>query len=426
MASSSRSLPRRWFLSAAAMLLPRRRASAQAPSARVGLGVIGVGWMGMPNLELFLEEPLARVVAVCDVDANHLAEAASKVNAKYGNRDCFATSRFEDVLARADVDAVCLSLPDHWHGPASVAALAAGKDVYGEKPLAHSLAESLAICAAVERFGRVWQTGSWQRSIPHFRQACELVRGGCLGPVRRVEVVLPGGHTDFAGTASQTAPGAPPKSLDYDRWLGPAPWAPYRAACLHKNWRYCLDYGGGLLMDWIGHHLDIAHWGLGLDESGPIEVSGQASYAAAAGAYDAPVRYRVTARYPNDLTIDISGQTENERGGTKWIGSEGWIRVDRKGIEASRPEWLAPHFRPKVELPRSPGHRAEFLECVRSRGTPLCPAAVGLRSAVPGFLGLLSMRAGRPVRWDPAQLRIVGDPDLERLSAAALRAPWRI
>jgi hypothetical protein len=138
------------------------------------------------------------------------------------------------------------------------------------------------------------------------------------------------------------------------------------------------------------------------------------------------VRYRVTARYPNDLTIDISGQTENERGGTKWIGSEGWIRVDRKGIEASRPEWLAPHFRPKVELPRSPGHRAEFLECVRSRGTPLCPAAVGLRSAVPGFLGLLSMRAGRPVRWDPAQLRIVGDPDLERLSAAALRAPWRI
>jgi len=254
------------------------KAGTVAPSNRVVMGCIAVGWMGTDNLRSFLGEEDCQLVAVCDVDANHLNSARDIVNKEYSNQDCATYNDFRELLGRDDIDAVSLAMPDHWHSIPAVAAARAGKDIYGEKPLSHSLVEGRAMCEAVKRYSRVWQTGSWQRSESNFRFACELVRNGCIGRVNLVEVGLPSGHTDFAGTKGQETFGSAPPELDYDRWLGPAPYAPYCAARVHKNWRWHLDYGGGQLMDWVGHHVDIAHWGLGLDYSGPVEIEGYGKY----------------------------------------------------------------------------------------------------------------------------------------------------
>ncbi len=400
---------------------------ATPPSDRIVVGCAGVGWQGGNNLKSFLELPDARVVAVCDIDSQHLAAAAQVVNDQYGNSDCVAYRRIEELLARPDIDAVCLSLPDHWHGLASVLAARAGKDIYGEKPLAHDFAEGVAICDAVRRYGRVWQTGSWQRSVAQFRYACELVRSGRIGKVQRVEVGLPGGHTDFDGLGHLVAPGPPPPTLDYDRWLGPAPVAPYCPARVHKTWRWHSDYGGGMLMDWIGHHVDIAHWGLGLDHGGPVEVEGHGEFPLAGVLWDTATKYRVTATYAGGLSMHISGGYADTRLGTKWIGDEGWLWVDRKGMDGEPRSILTSKIGPDdVQLPHSPGHQAQFLECVRSRRETLTPAAVALRSATPGYLGVISMRLGRPVRWDPVKQEIVGDVEAARLLERPMRSPWHL
>ena len=202
------------------------RDGAVSPSDRITVACIGTGWQGGNNVQSFLEEPGAQVVAACDIDSEHLETARQTINTKYGNQDCKTYHLFEEVLARKDIDAVMLAAPDHWHGILGTAAAAAGKDIYGEKPLAQNFAEGQAIVEAVERYGRVWQTGSWQRSRDDFRFACELVRNGRIGKVTRATVVLPGGLTDFDGLGNQDSPVPPPKTLDYERWLGPRPKRP--------------------------------------------------------------------------------------------------------------------------------------------------------------------------------------------------------
>jgi len=402
---------------------------AVAPSERVVTACIGTGWQGGNNVNSILEEPGAQLVAVCDIDANHLKQALETVNAKYGNKDCVAYRNYEEVLERKDIDAVVLSVPDHWHGILSVAAARAGKDIYGEKPLAHNFAEGVAIRDAVARYGRVWQTGSWQRSVSQFRFACELVLNGRIGKVSKVEVALPGGLLDWDKTAHLDKPSPPPPELDWDRWLGPAPWAPYCPARVHKTWRWNLDYGGGLLMDWIGHHIDIAHWGLGLDNSGPVEVEGTGEFEKVNSVWNAPAKVRVFAKYPSGVTMQVSGGYPdfNFKLGTKWIGDEGWIWVDRAGIDAHPKSLLTAKLRPsEIHLERSPGHHRQFLECVKTRRRTLTPADVALRSATPGYLGLISILLGRKIRWDPVNEKIIGDPEAERMLSRPMRSPWRI
>jgi predicted dehydrogenase len=397
-----------------------------APSDRITVGCIGTGWMGSEDVKSFLAEPGAQVVAVCDIDANHLEAARTTVNEKYGNQDCKTYHFFEEVLAREDIDAVVLAVPDHWHGILSVAAAAAGKDIYGEKPLAQNWAEGRAICDAVARFGCVWQTGSWQRSVGDFRFACELVRNGRIGKVSRVEVVLPGGLTDFDNLGNQDSPVSPPKSLDYNRWLGPAPEAPYCPARVHKTWRWNLDYGGGMLMDWAGHHVDIAHWGLGFDSTGPVEVRGTGEFSAASRVWNAPEKFRVNARYANGVIMTISGGYEVRRG-TKWIGDEGWVWVDRSGLDAHPRSLLTSTIRPdEIRLERSTNHQRQFLDCVKSRRPTLAPADAALRSVTPAYLGLVSILTGATVRWDPDRQVILGNPTAERLLSRPMRNPWRL
>lgn len=388
------------------------------PSERISLGVIGCGWQGFATTKIFMTDPRVRVAGICDVDRDHLAEGAQAAP------DAKTFHEFEELLARPEIDAVYIATPDHWHGIVGVAAARAGKDIYGEKPLAHNWAESKAIVDAVARYGRIWQTGSWQRSLAPFRTACELVRNGRIGKVKRVEIGLPVGLTDW--DAAPTKIGSPPKSLDYARWLGPAADAPYAPARVHKTWRWIYDTGGGSLMDWVGHHVDIAHWGLGLDESGPIRVEATGD-ATKHPLWDTPAIWKMTAHYAGGLTMLVSGGYEKVRPGTRWIGEDGWVWVDRSGIETSPAGLVQSRIGPdEVRLPVSTSHHRQFIDCVLTRGETLTPARVAHRSATPGYLGVIAMRTGLPVEWDPEREQLTGTDAARRLLSRPMKSGWSL
>ncbi len=398
-----------------------------SPSDKIRLGCIGLGWQGPGNMQNFLREQDALVVAVCDIDQNHLNKAKNTVDTFYSNKDCDPYHDYKELLARDDIDAISIAVPDHWHAIAAVAALRSGKDVYGEKPLAHNLMEGRAICDAVERYGRIWQTGSWQRSQGNFRFGSELVRNGRIGKVHTVEVGLPSGHSDFGGTDTITPP---PPELDYDTWLGPAPYSPYASARVHKSWRWILDYGGGQLMDWIGHHGDIAHWGLGFDRTGPVEVSGIGEFPKT-GLNDSPTKYRVDAKYANGVKIIYAGGHSdicNGTSGTKWIGDEGWIWVNRGGsIDSSNKLILNDMIKPnEIHLLKSPGHQRNFLDCVRSRKETITPCETAHRSVSPGHLGQIAMLLNKTIKFNPETEQIIGNPIASRLLGRPMRSPYHL
>ena len=398
-----------------------------APSDKIRIGCIGLGWQGRGNMNSFLREKDALVVAVCDIDKNHLKKAKNTVDTYYGNKDCDPYHDYKELLARDDIDAVSIATPDHWHGIIAIAAATAGKDIFAEKPLSHNLAEGRAMCDAVEQYGRIWQTGSWQRSQSNFRFGSELVRNGRIGKVHTVEVGLPSGHSDFGGTHTITSP---PPELDYDTWLGPAPYSPYASARVHKSWRWHLDYGGGQLMDWIGHHGDIAHWGLGFDKTGPVEVSGIGEYPKT-GLYNTATKYRVDAKYANGVKIIYAGghlDVCNGTSGTKWIGDEGWIWVNRGGrIDSNNKLLLNDTIKPsEIHLLKSPGHQRNFLDCVRSRKETLTPCETAHRSVTPGHLGQITMLLNRTIKFNPETEEIIGDPIASRLLGRPMRSPYHL
>ena len=399
---------------------------AVAASNRIVMAGVGFGMMGPGNMASFLEKPEVQWVAVCDLDKEHLAEAKGTVDKKYGNATCATYHDFRELFARPGLDAVSIAVPDHWHAILAISALRAGLDVYGEKPLTHNLREGRALSDAVKRYGRVWQTGSWQRSVENFHQACELVRNGRIGKVKRIEVGLPQGHYDFAGTFGQEALVAPPQNLDYEMWVGPAPFWPYCKARVHMNWRWNMDFGGGQLMDWVGHHLDIAHWGMGWDETCPVEMEASGEYPTS-GIYNSPTRYYATAKYADGTPLIMAGGHEEIWGGTKWIGEHGWIWVDRGQFETEpaslKRETLGPD---EIRLYKSRDHQQNFLDCVRSRGKTIAPAETAHRSASVGHLGVIAMEVGRKIKWDPATETIIGDPEAERLLGHSYRKPWQL
>ena len=431
----STSISRRRFLAgsaaaiAAPMIIPDSVFGKQgraSPSNRITIACIGYGMMGTGNTDSFLGQPDAQVVAVCDLDQKRLEAAKNAVDGRYSNKDCAAVHDFREIMARNDIDAVMLALPDHWHSIPAIMAARAGKDIYAEKPLSHTLVEGRSMCDAVKQYGRVWQTGSWQRSVGDFRFACELVLNGRIGKVHTVEVGLPEGTTDFGGTKGQETFGPPPTWLDYETWLGPAPWAPYCPARVHANWRWVLDYGGGQLMDWIGHHCDIAHWGMGMDYGGPTEIEGTGEYLKD-GLWNTATKYKVIAKYPGDITMIIAGGHKEIRSGTKWIGTDGWVWVDRGGIDASPKSLLKEQdVRRQIALFRSPGHHRNFLDCVKSRKTTLTPAEVAHRSASPGHLGQIAMILGRKIKWDAKTETIENDETATRMLGRAMREPWQL
>jgi predicted dehydrogenase len=398
-----------------------------APSERITLGVVGWGMMGPHNTKAFLGQGDCQVVAACDLDETHLEQALTTINGHYGNKDCRGYHDYRELMARKDIDAVTLAVPDHWHALTAIEAARRKKDIYGEKPLAHTVAEQQAIVKAVQKHGRIWQTGSWQRSKTPFRRAAEIVRSGMIGKVTRVEVGLPEGNFDVSGTKHRMTPTPPPQELDYEFWIGPAQMEPYIEGRIHKNWRWNYNTGGGQLMDWIGHHCDIAHWGLDLDNTGPIEVEGKGEFPPSDAVWNTCTRYRITCQYPNGIELVIAGGDKEIVMGTKWIGADGWVRVDRGGYDASEVNWFTiPEDDYKVRLYRSNDHHRNFLDCVRSRKPTITPVTVAHHSTIPGHLGLISMLAGRKIKWDSSHEIILNDTEASRLLTRTYRSPWKL
>jgi predicted dehydrogenase len=402
--------------------------SSPSPSNRIVMGCIGVGWQGGSNLNDFVHRDGVQMVAVCDVDHSALEQARRKVNEKYQNADCEAYHDFRDLIAREDIDAVIIATPDHWHGVIAAAAARAGKDIYGEKPLTHTFREGQIVCDTVRCYNRIWQTGSWQRSYNHFRYACELVRNGRIGKVHTVQIGLGSGHNDFAGTRGQTEFCPPPPELDYEFWLGPAPYSPYCPARVNMNWRWNCDTGGGQLMDWVGHHIDIAHWGLGLDHTGPVEIEAVGEFPSAAAVWNTPTRFLVTTKYDTGVTMTLTGgMGDYNIHGVKWFGTEGWVWVERQKLDANPRSLLEEKIGDnEIHLYRSTDHAGNFLNCVRSRQPTITPAETAHRSATPGHLGQIAMTLGRKIRFDPSSQRIIGDPTAESMLGISLRSPWHL
>jgi len=394
------------------------------PSNRIVMAGIGFGMMGIPNMENFLNKSEVQWVAVCDLDDEHLNRARDMVNEKYGNQDCAVYHDFRELCLRKDIDAVSIAVPDHWHALVAAACARAGFDIYGEKPFTHSLREGRDLCDALSRCGRIWQTGSWQRSVANFHQAAELVRNNRIGKVLEIQVGLPSGHHDFAGTAGQETMGPPPDHLDYNFWLGPAPYAPYCPARVHMNWRWNMDLGGGQLMDWVGHHVDIAHWGMGFDYTGPVGVEGTGEYTRA-GVWNSPVRYYLNVTYADGTPMKVAGGYPEIRGGTKWIGEYGWIWCDRGGLEANPPSLLREFISPdEKRLYKSRDHYQNFLDCVKTRHVTITPAEVAHRSASVGHLGVIAIELGRKINFDPNTEKILNDSEADRLLSRSYRSPW--
>ena len=397
------------------------QAGRPAASDRIVMGCIGVGSQGTGNMRGFLGKREVQVVAVSDVDKKHRERAKKLVDEKYGNSDCKMYIDFRDVTERKDVDALSLALPDQWHSIPAIMGARAGKDIYGEKPLARTIREGRAICDAMHRYGRIWQTGSWQRSVGHFRKACELVRNGRIGKVNKVEVGLP---TGGGGGVNSVQP--VPEGVDWDFWLGPAPWVPYRGV-MHWNWRWIMDYSGGQLTDWAGHHVDIAHWGLGLDRAGPVEIEGKGVYPKD-GLYDAPTQYKFTCKYANGLTMIVANDRQQPKGmGAMWYGEKGWIHVNRGGLNAEPKSVLDEVIGPdEIKLYNSRDHTQNFLDCVKSRKETITPVEIAHRSISVGLLGEIAMLTGERLKWDPEKEIFLNSDNANRLLSRPMRAPWHI
>jgi predicted dehydrogenase len=397
------------------------QAGRPAPSNRIVMGCIGMGGQGTGDMRGFLGKKEAQVVAVCDVDKKHRENAKKLVDEKYGNSDCKMYIDFREVIERKDIDALLLALPDQWHSIPAIMGARSGKDMYAEKPLARTIREGRAICDAVHRYGRIWQTGSWQRSVGNFRRACELVRNGRIGKVDKVEVGLP---TGGGGGNNPIQP--VPEGVDWDFWLGPAPWVPYRGV-MHWNWRWMMDYSGGQLTDWAGHHIDIAHWGLGLDRTGPVEIEGKGVYPRD-GMYDAPTQYKFTCKYRDGLTMIVANDRQLPKGmGAMWYGEKGWIHVNRGGLKAEPKSILDEVIGPnEIKLYNSRDHTQNFLDCVKSRKETITPVEIAHRSISVGLLGEIAMLTEEKLKWDPEKEIFLNSDQANRLLSRPMRAPWHL
>lgn len=412
-------------------ILPSRiRAAETAPNSLITMGFIGMGLQNRSLLTNFLSRNV-KVVAVCDVDTTRREHALKMVEQYHGEHPekgafgCKAYNDFLEIIARKDIDAVCIATPDHWHAFITLAALAAGKDVYCEKPLTHNIHEAVEVMAAVKRHQRVLQTGSMQRSMSEFRIACELVRNGVIGKLERITCKVGDPSRPCNLPEEPMEPG-----LDWDRWIGPAPMRPYNSTLCPRgiyngfpNWRSFAEFGGGTgVCDFGAHHFDIAQWGLGMDQSGPVEVRPPEKADALRGA---------VMVYANGVTVTQTAGGDGMRfGGLKFYGSDGQVEVDRgsfelvrggvKMIQAARAEkeFLGDV---KIRLYHSKNHYQDFLDRVADRKPPVASEIVGGHTAICCHLMNLAYAHRKTIKWDPDKMAFT-DPSCD---PAWLTTPYR-
>jgi predicted dehydrogenase len=443
-------LSRRSFLQSALaagvapLLLPSRVWSAETkPNSQLGLGFIGMGKQNGGLLGGFQGRPDVKVLAVCDVDTTRREAAKKTVVDRYAKggatAECASYSDFRELLARKDIDAVVIATPDHWHTFIAIEAAKAGKDIYCEKPLTNTVYEAQALVAATRKADRVFQVGSQQRSSREFRVACELVRNGKIGKLTRVTTGFggPGKSCDLPEEAAESG-------LDWDMWLGPAPMRPYNSVLsprgVHNHfpaWRNYWEYGGGMVTDWGAHHLDIAQWGLGADENGPVEIIPPADALKA--------QQGTKLRYASG--VEVEHISEN---GATFFGSDGEIYVNRgkfrltlggkqlanfTGAKDAKEEPLAAQLErvekefladAKVKLHPSGDHKTNWIECIRSRQRPICDVAIGASSVIACHLMNFAYRYGKGFQWDPAKGTFAGGTGDAKWLTREYREKWKV
>lgn len=396
------------------------------PSDRITLGAIGVGRQGFNvNLQTFLQFPDVRVVALCDVDSSRLEHARQAVNEHYGQADSDGVDTYADyrrVLARDDIDAVMISTPDHWHVPMALAAVRAGKDVCCEKPLTLFLEEGRRLSDTVDRYGAVFRTDSEFRSIDTFHRACELVRNGRLGRLQEIDVGVP----KRPRTCPPRPPQPVPEELDYQRWLGPAPRAPYHEARVHPQdghgtpgWTRVRDYCEGVISNWGAHLIDIAQWGNDTDRTGPVEVEATGTYPQD-GLWDVLLDFEAEYRYASGVRMHYTINYPHVR----FIGEDGWVEAaygsDR--LEAEPASLLNERIRPGEEHLRFKDEKRDFIDCVKTRGRTLEDAEVGHRTTSVCQLAHISIQAGeKHLKWDPDAERFTNSAAANRLTRTPAR-----
>jgi len=459
MSSSRSTVTRRTFLStsgrgalaatavaAAPVIVPSRVLGATSPSNRINVGAIGVGRISRDHdMPETLALDRARITAVCDLDRRRLEDGRQFVNdhyAKVTGRSHDGVTMYDDyreLLQNPDIDAVLVSTPDHWHAKIAIDAVEAGKDVYLQKPASLTIAEGRALSDAVHRTGRVLQIGSQNRSLPQFRYACELVRNGRIGQLKTVEVGL------AADPPGQAEPEMPvPPHFNYDMWLGSTPQVYYTEKRVHPQegygrpgWLRCEQFGAGMITGWGAHHIDTAHWGMGAEYTGPVEIWGTAEFPSS-GLWDVHGPFRTEARYADGVHMIVSDSLPT---GVKFIGTDGWIYVNRvsqvtgsdpqanlvnpKALDASDRRVLTSVIGPdEIHLIESHDHHANWLDAIRTRQLPLAPIEVGHRSCTACLLHHMAMKAGRTLHWDPRRERFRNDDEANGWLARPQRWPY--
>lgn len=404
------------------------REQPRSKNDRFGIGAIGMRYQGTVIAEK--AQAYGDIVAIADVD-RHVREQA---RASFGSTPAI----FEDyrkLLDRKDVDVVTIGTPDHWHAKMVIDACLAGKDVYVEKPLTLTVDEGKALVRVVQKTGRVVQVGSWQRSDHRFRLACELVRQGRIGALKRVEVIL---GKNVAGGPFPIAD--PPRYLNWDLWLGQAPAVPYIEERCHYTFRWWYEYSGGQMTDWGAHHMDIAQWGIGAERSGPVEIEGKAEFPHVPNGYNVALKFSARLHYANGVELTVADEGRN---GILFEGDAGRLFVNRGTITGKPLENLrdAPldreHFQlyardnlsrpPRVgKLDAIKNHMGNFFDCVRDRATPISDIVSQHRSATVCHLANISMRLGRKLAWDPVQEQFPGDAEANRWLSRQQRSPFEV
>ncbi|WP_169972640.1 Gfo/Idh/MocA family protein [Tautonia rosea] len=399
-------------------LVPARAFGA---ADRVRVGFIGVRNQGTNNLKALLGRTDAEVAALCDVDSEVLANASALVAERAGS-SVPTYSDYRELLDQADIDAVLITTPDHWHALPTIDACKAGKDVYCEKPLSLTVAEGRAMTSAARSHNRVVQTGSQQRSSAEFRRAAEAIRNGRIGTLRQIVVGLPG--VNFDGPPVPDA--APPAELDYNAWLGPAPFRPFNPKQVHYNFRFFWPYSGGQMTNWGAHHLDIVQWALGRDESGPVQIDPVSVSYHPENWYEVPTTSEVVYTYDDGVQVRCR-QGLGDPNGIRFEGAEGSIFVARGKLEADPKDVLdEPSGSEAIRLDVSRNHFENWIACIKDRNRPICDVEIGHRSATVCHLGNIAARLGRPISWDPVRELIANDDEAASMLSRPYRAPWAL
>jgi predicted dehydrogenase len=421
-----RPVSRRQFLaaSAGALAVPHLVSSRAlgldgqlAASERITLGCIGLGWKGFTGcwgslLQGFIADPTCQVLAVCDVDRGYRERAKAFVDASYSGKGCATYRDFRDLVARPDLDAVVIATPDHWHAVQTIWACRHGKDVYCEKPLSLTIREARAMVEAARRNGRVVQAGSQSRSMGRMRSACEVVRSGRIGKVSEVHVGCGGPSIPCPLPGERV-----PDGLDWDLWLGPAPWRPFHSQIHPVAFRAWSDYSGGGMTDWGAHHFDLAQWGLGKDHTGPVEIIPP----------DGREHRWLTYKYADGVKMIHS--SFDLGAGVTFVGTEGkvWAIGVAAGTRFEPASLGRMRIRPEeVTITQNTGnqsHTQNFLECVRTRRSPNADVEVACRTVTVCHLGNIAYQLKRPLRWDPDREVFIVDEEANRFLDRARREP---